>query len=744
MEQSNENKKVIATILVVFLIIVGTFGIALLSPDVSSTYEVKTFSSYDDLKNFLGENLQQGNYYGWESFDTSGGRSQATLESNDDAIAPSVSKSDGIGSNDFSETNIQVEGVDEPDIVKTDGTYIYLVSDGTVYIVQAYPGETASIISTITLDENVYINNIFINSDSLIIFGGSYRTPYYNGIPENLLKGSTGIKDADVDIGTDVIIYDQGDTPEEDTSPENDSYEDAFYENETNGSEATGKSEPSIEDTDDDEIIAEEPMLIEPEPYYYDYWWDISSTIVKVYDINNRNNPDLVKEVELDGNYYDARMIGEYIYIISTEYTYEIYRQLDEENVTLNIPQITINNKTTEIPYNKIHYIDAPERMDTMTHIIALNLNNNDIDQESFMLGGSQNMYVSLKNIYLVYTQYDYDTFLPGEEIAISSIAQSYNEKTIIHKISIHNGQISYESKAEVPGHTLNQFSMDEHNGYFRIATTIGWSWDETNPSTNNVYILDEELNQISSIEDIAPGETIYSARFMGDRAYLVTFKNIDPFFTLDLSDPYNPQILGELKIPGYSDYLHPYDENHIIGIGKDAVEPVIEFEWTKNFAWYQGVKIAIFDVTDFENPQVLDQVIIGDRGTDSPALHNHKAFLFDKEKELLVIPVSLYEIDNTTKNSYNEDPGSTYGTFTFQGAYVYNLNLDGFTYKGRITHLDKTDFEKEDYYYRYWGSTGSISRSLYINDILYTISDKMIKMNDLVDLAEINSVELE
>ena len=96
-------------------------------------------------------------------------------------------------------------------------------------------------------------------------------------------------------------------------------------------------------------------MLIEPEPYYYDYWWDISSTIVKVYDINNRNNPDLLKEVELDGNYYDARMIGEYIYIISTEYTYEIYRQLDEENVTLNIPQITINNKTTEIPVSYTH-----------------------------------------------------------------------------------------------------------------------------------------------------------------------------------------------------------------------------------------------------------------------------------------------------------------------------------------------------------------------------------------------------
>ena len=113
---------------------------------------------------------------------------------------------------------------------------------------------------------------------------------------------------------------------------------------------------------------------------------------------------------------------------------------------------------------------------------------------------------------------------------------------------------------------------MDEHNGFFRIATTIGQVWN--GDSSNNIYILDENLERVSEIEDIAPGEKIYSARFMGGKAYLVTFKKIDPFFTLDLSDPYYPKILGKLKIPGYSDYLHPFDENHIIGIGKDTVEP--------------------------------------------------------------------------------------------------------------------------------------------------------------------------
>jgi len=229
-----------------------------------------------------------------------------------------------------------------------------------------------------------------------------------------------------------------------------------------------------------------------------------------------------------------------------------------------------------------------------------------------------------------------------------------------------------------------------------------------------------------------------FTARFIGEKAYLVTFKKIDPFFTLDLSDPYNPEILGSLKIPGYSNYLHPFDENHIIGIGKDTVESD-----SPDFAWYQGLKIALFDVSDFENPKELDKVIIGDRGTDSPALYDHKAFLFDLEKELLVIPVSLYEIGSEIKDIYDEKEGSQYGEFTYQGAYVYRLNLDGFEFKGRITHMDDEDMKQNDWYW-WWSSSSYIYRSMYIDDILYTISEKMIKMNNLDDLNEINEVELE
>jgi uncharacterized secreted protein with C-terminal beta-propeller domain len=311
-------------------------------------------------------------------------------------------------------------------------------------------------------------------------------------------------------------------------------------------------------------------------------------------------------------------------------------------------------------------------------------------------------------------------------------------EKTIIHKIAIDNGEIEYKANGEVPGHILNQFSMDEYNGYFRIATTSGNFWE--GKSVNNVYILNDNLEIVGELEDVASGEKIYSVRFIAGRGYMITFKKIDPLFVIDLTDPQNPKLLGELEIPGYSDYLHPYDENHIIGIGKEAV-PASEEEIRNrnlNFAWYQGIKISLFDVTDVENPKEISKFNIGDRGTDSPVLTDHKAFLFSKQKNLLVIPIQLAEIDES-KYPRGVQP-NTYGDYVWQGTYVLNVDLDnGFTLKGKITHTDPEVFEHE-YYYDY-GS--QIQRSLYIDDILYTVSNKMVKANSLEDLSEISRIEL-
>ena len=659
MKISNKNKESLIIVTVIALILSGSFGFAILTNKTFS-YDVKTFSSYNDLLTFLESNYQKYSSYDYQY---SSGRNGPGIILQDAQVAESGTNGDSLGGasgDDYSTTNIQVEGVDEPDIVKTDGTYLYVLANQVIYLIKVNPPQDANILSKISFKDEVYISNFFINDDYLIVFGGSYDYPILYE-----------------DISGDTENTDQG--IEQDTS------------------------------------------------------WGVSTSAIKIYDISDRENPMIEKDIEIDGNYFDSRKISNFIYVITTVYTYNIYR-VEDGNGILRIPEIKIDNDSKKIPYDDIYYADVPEIVDTMTHVIGINLETMEIDEKSFLIGISQTMYVSRNNIYLVYTKYDYNI-----RPLTGGIYDPVDESTMIHKINIGNSGINYQTKGEVPGHVLNQFSMDEYNGYFRIATTKGYTWDENNPSSNNIYILDENLERVSEIENIASGEQIYSTRFTGDRAYIVTFKNIDPFYTIDLSNPNSPKILGYLKIPGYSTYLHPFDDNHIIGIGKDAVASN-----NPSFAWYQGLKIALFDVSDFENPQELDKVIIGDRGTDSFALYDHKAFLFDREKELLVIPVSLYEISENIKNQYNEEPASTYGEFTYQGAYVYKLNLNGFEYRGRITHMSEEEKQTTESWWYWYQSSSYISRSLYIGNILYTISDKMVKMNNLGDLSEINSLNLE
>jgi len=312
------------------------------------------------------------------------------------------------------------------------------------------------------------------------------------------------------------------------------------------------------------------------------------------------------------------------------------------------------------------------------------------------------------------------DSMDENQKQAIAKAIVRQTERTIIHRISIVDGEIQYEAQGSIPGFVQNQFFLSEYDGYLRVSTTIeGWmvrSYLSSIESQNNVYVLDMDLEIVGSLEDLASGEQIYATRFIGDKCYLVTFKQIDPFFVIDLSEPTNPEVLGELKIPGYSTYLHPYDETHIIGIGRDD----------------EKVKISLFDVSDLENPIELSKYEIENDDEDwywaqSSALYEHKAFLFDKEKNLLVIPV---------------------GDYSKESAYVFDISVEGgIELKGTITHdLEVEPEEKydpwDDYYYT--GNYGnSIKRTLYIEDVLYTVSDNMVKMNDLETLEEINGVTL-
>jgi len=652
----NNTKLFTVSFLVTLLVISSVpLYLYLTSPRSSSQVTLNKFSSYEELITFLETASSLPNNYWVRGGETMLEGSDATIAVPSAPVEPAPQPT----SPDYSKTNIQVEGVDEADIVKTDGEYIYIVSGGNITIVKAYPPGEAKVLSKISLTGG--ITGIFINGNKLAVFETEYGVyPLYES----------------------AVVYDSSSSSEP-----------------NNGS--TPVEEPPREP------VPLMPIVYEP-----------PTTSIKVYDISNKESPVLTRDFSVDGNYFSSRMIGNYVYVVATQYTFFM-----ETDVFL--PRVHSNNETEVIPADDIYYYNFSDTSYSFTTIVALNIQNDaeEPTHETVLLGATSTIYVSQNNIYLTFPNFTWQ--------------ENETMKTSIQRIKINKQAITFVAQGEVPGYVLNQFSMDEYNGYFRIATTInnfGWrTFAEETTSKNNVYVLDMNLNIVGKLEDLAPGEQIYSARFMGNRCYVVTFRNVDPLFVIDLKNPTAPTVLGQLKVTGYSGYLHPYDENHIIGIGKETV-----YEAKEDFAWYQGVKISLFDVSDVSNPVELAKYEIGDRGTDSPVLWDHKALLFDRARNLLVIPVMEAKIDPTQYDG--EIPSWAYGEPVWQGAYVFDISLDGLELRGRITHMEDTDLLKLGYYF---GFDYSVQRSLYIDNVLYTISSMKVKMNNLETLAEINQVEL-
>jgi uncharacterized secreted protein with C-terminal beta-propeller domain len=735
------------------------------SPNDSS--QLKSFTSTSEIKDFLkasGSGYGYGYYGGWRGL----GIPAPMMANAKGAFAEDVSAS-APQATDYSQTNMQVEGVDEADIVKNDGKYIYKVDErgtyennkqfGKVVIVRAFPPGIMDVASEITFEGSA--REIFVYNDKLVVFGSVYR------------RAEPG---------------DEPPSPPETSQPGQAPQEQVV---DTIAGQAKAIASAGVATA----AKIASTMCVDCYPYYQ----GDNFGFMKVYDITNRLKPKLEKEIEVRGGYISSRMIDGKVYVIFQ----------DAARYDYPMPLIEVDGVKRDVAPADIKYFDWPDSSYNFDTFIRVDLN--DLAKEevrkTMLMGYSQNLFVSKDNMYITYASYEryypmwrayegtYGAFMPAaskekikqiDAMDISdwrkdrlkvSVAQDFlsayvynesysgkdiisaaarevlamklqsdlssaqmkeggywgSERTAIHKVALSN--FAYLGDAYVPGHVLNQFSMDEHKGYFRIATTSGRLSRMGSTTSNNLYVLDSELKQVGKLEDLAPGESIYSARFMGDRAYLVTFKKVDPFFVLDLSDPSSPEVLGKLKIPGYSDYLHPYGENYVIGLGKGAVAAE-----EGDFAWYQGVKLSLFDVTDLENPQEIAKYEIGDRGTDSYALHDHKAFLFSKNRNLLVIPVTLAEIDEE-KYPRGVEP-NTYGDFVFQGAYAFSITPEGgFKLLGKVSHADDENYKKSGWYYG--GGNTDVKRTLYMDDYLYTVSDKYVKANGLPSLDAISSVQI-
>ena len=521
---------------------------------------------------------------------------------------------------DYSGTNVQVEGVDEGDIIKSDGEYLYGVNNQEILVVKAYPAEELSVVSRIPLEQNP--QDIFIDQERLLVISRDRPNHYRQG------------------------------------------------------------------------VIAENLKML---PYDYK-----NHIIIETYDISDKSSPVKLDSFQMEGNYISSRKIGSQVYVISSQY-------LNAPNK----PVYYINQTPLEKPYSEIRYFPGLIH-DTYLHIAQIDLSGrNEFALETFLSSGSQ-IYCSTENLYVTGLEYQpvYGTNYYQESV------------TQIYKFSLEDG-IKYQAKGQVPGTVLNQFAMDESEGYFRVATTAQ-EWSSTN-SQNSVYILDPDLKMTNSITGIAPGERIYSTRFLHDRLYMNTFLQVAPYFVNDLN-PQNPKVLGQLKIPGFSNYLHPYGDHYVIGLGYDTSLN------KSGGVILGGLKLSLYDVQDVTKPREVDTSIIGGASSYSEACENHRAFLL--HHNLIAFPAEIYS-GNSSENSSMD----SYRSFEFQGAYIYTLSEQGLDYQGRITHLSSEDYLKAG---DYWSdSTKTVRRVLVIDDNIYSISEGGIKANDKTTLREIKHISI-
>lgn len=672
------------------------------------------FQTVEEYQNFVRDNVQDGRggiFYGVGAMVKSAGTAMESASVNMDMV---TSSGDGSAPSDFSGTNNQVAGVDEADMLKTDGSYIYTITDKVVFIIKAYPGEESEVVSKIVLED--YPTSLFVNGDKLAVIGT--------------------VNDFD-------FLKEQG-----------------FSRNQ-------------------------------------------GFSYVKIYDISDRAKPELVNEIKVEGQYNNARMQGNEIYLVSTFYPeyrkdypvpvlfngdvlkemavqdihyfnipysnpsmvivnsidIESAQPLSSEAITIEgYPTIYMSEDNMYVVYTE--YINEWEfQQQVMIELIVPKLSEEDrnfieriktTDADILSKYEKQMKILQVTERYLASLPEDeMDDLQEKIDLEVKERLEEfkYMEYTIINKLSVSDGEIELQANGKVPGHISNQFSMDEYKGNFRIATTISQRWsrfiDEPMPvdigggigdsdvasdeiavsskmaepsimppkesfseSMNNLYVLNSDLKVIGSVEGLAEGEQIFSVRFIEDRAYLVTFRQVDPFFVVDLKNPSSPDVLGQLKVPGFSRYLHPYDDNVIIGIGRDATESGRQ----------EGLKISLFDVTDVENPKEIAKYVSDEKYSSSTAEWEHKAFLFSKDKNLLVIPMYSYDYR---------------GGDNMNGALVFSITEKSIVLRGLIDHSGNNMYGP------------SVERSLYIENMLYTKSPYLLRVNDLEDLSSVKNVTL-
>ena len=551
----------------------------------------------------------------------------------------------------FSETNVQVEGVDEGDVVETDGNYLYVLSGRKLIILQAINSDTDSPVVVSTTELSYQPQAMFLHDGRLTVIGREY------GGFTSYRRALTAFSDID----------------------------------------------------------------FAPVP---------NRTTVTVFDVSEPEMPQITQETVVDGDFVTARAIGEQVFVVvnnnfgvpylpTLQVVYSgkdsegrpVYRYQTRDEYLHSLDKViesaappsayrrTMSGELERVGWldDSVLDIEIAAGSGNLTSVLKFDSSETvagPVDNISIPTGNgwSAKIYSSQNAIYVLTNEYD-----QVESGGIFLRAVQTETSTRINKVSIDGTRMQREASGVVRGSIDNQFSVDEHNGYLRVATTTGALWNQT--SENHLFVLEQvgsNLNVVGSVEGLAPTETIYSMRFAGDRGWMVTFRKVDPVYSFDLSDPANPRVTGELKIPGYSDYLQLIDDDHLLAIGRGA-----EDSGDPRFAWFQEVQVSLFNIADAQNPQLLHRFSFeGGRSGQSEALIDHHAFNYIADRQILAVPF---------RNGADGD--WTAGLIT--------LHIDP---ENGITQLGDVD------------QPGSVNRSVQIDNLLYGVSDRSISVVDLDD----------
>ncbi len=557
---------------------------------------------------------------------------------------------------DFSDTNVQVAGVDEGDIVETDGHYVYVLSGNQVTVVDVRDQDHPRIASRVHLSST---NDFFANANEMYL--------------------------------------------------------------------------------DDDRLMVVSSgsgFFVGPEPGFglvADLWLPSpQKTVVTVIDVSDRDDARILSETHIDGSVTNSRAIDGTGYFIVSEglaYPEPIYKEVTLTSEDGEIER-TVNIYETEEEYRERvepGILESMPNYSTYDKDRVLTEEGNVSDFTTTFSTNDPN-YGSIVSVVTIDMQEDLPAVDTGTTVLMStgheifmSLDSLYlfqnrwdlNDATSIMKFDVNRdeGSVLPTASGVVSGHMLDQFSADERGGDLRVATTTGWG----NESSSGVYVLeeteDDKLAIKGAVAGLAKGERIFSARFVGTQAYIVTFRQVDPLFSIDLSNPAEPEVLGELKIPGFSEYMQPIDENTLLAIGRDA-DPITGRS--------EGLQLSLFDVTDRTDPRLVDRFTFeGGRSTYSPAEYDHHAFSYFPDYEVLAVPVQSQD-GGAWIRTLDSDRFWVPATWN-QAVHVFEIDKEeGFQFTGAVEHPSE------------------VRRTVRVDEKIYTISRDTVKVSPIDSPTEV------